>query len=43
MRRKNKDVHILIAVAEQEAKAISDRTKAALAVYKRRDGVLGAA
>lgn len=35
-------IHVLAAVAEAEAKAISERTKAALAAYKRRGGTLGA-
>ena|SRR5260370_625799 len=34
-------IHILVAVAQAEAKAISERTKAALAAYKARGGVLG--
>lgn len=33
---------ILVAVAAQEARAISDRTKKALAAYKARGGLLGA-
>jgi DNA invertase Pin-like site-specific DNA recombinase len=34
-------IHILAAVAEAEAKMVSDRTKAALAAYKSRGGTLG--
>jgi len=34
-------VHVMAALAEHEGKAISERTKAALAAYKARGGVLG--
>lgn len=34
-------IHVMAALAEQEAKRISERTKAALAVIKQRGGLLG--
>ncbi len=34
-------LHVMAAVAEHEAKAISERTKAALDAYKARGGLLG--
>lgn len=36
-------VHIMAAMAEEEARMISERTKAALAAYKAKGGVLGPA